>query len=95
MREEVSAYRRTVRQVTWVIETQGLSQQEHDRRVGWVDKNLLNSSQDMVEAFVYAVIKDENGNVIRFVGNGHGASPDTQEIINDLIGQGETVEDTG
>ena len=85
----MSEYQRTVRHVTWVIETQGISRTEHDRRVSWVDKNLLSSSQDMVEAFVYAVIKDEDGNVVRFVGNGRGASPESQQIINELIGQDE------
>lgn len=79
--------RRTVRKVTWVIETEGLSETEHNRRVSWVEKNLLNSSQDIVGAFVYAVIYDENENVVRFVGYGDGSSPETRDIIKDLLAE--------
>lgn len=82
-----SRNRRTIRKVTWVIETEGLTKQEHDRRVAWVEKNLLNSSQDIVGAFVYAVIYDEDETVVRFVGYGDGASPETKDIIKDLLSE--------
>ena len=81
------AHRRTVRKVTWVIETDGLTETEHNRRVSWVEKNLLSSSQDIVGAFVYAVIYDDHENVVRFVGYGEGASKETRDIISDLLAE--------
>lgn len=68
-----------------VIETQGMSTAEHNRRVGWAEKNLLSSNQDMTEAFVATVILDERGKVARFTGNGHGAADETEAILRDLI----------
>ena len=79
------ASKRTIRTVKVVIETQGISDSEHDRRVGWVEKNILGSNQDMVEAFVSVVIYDEQGNMVRYAGNGRTPSPETKELIDELV----------
>lgn len=71
----------------WVIETDGLTEAEHTKRVTWVERNLLNSSGDIAGAFVSVVVFDEDGNVVRFAGNGKAASEETEEIIKDLIGE--------
>ena len=68
------------------VETQDLSQAEHDRRVSWVEKNILQANQDMVEAFVSVVIFDENDNVIRFAGYGKKPTPETEKLIRELVG---------
>lgn len=79
------ATRRTIRTAKWVIETEGLTEAEHERRVSWVEKNLINSSQNMIDAFVYVVVFDADGKPSRFSGNGPSPSAVTEELIRELV----------
>lgn len=71
----------------WVIETEGLTETEHLKRVNWVEKNLTNAAQEIPGAFVYCVVFDENGKPTRFSGNGEAISEETRELVLELIGE--------
>jgi len=73
--------------VKWVIETVGLSEAEHNKRVQWTEKNLTGAAQEIPGAFVYVVVFDDQGRPVRFSGNGVAVSPETEEILRDLIGE--------
>ena len=77
--------RRTIRTAKWVIETDGLSETEHERRVNWVEKNLIGSNQNMADAFVYVVVFDTDGKPVRLSGNGKSPSSETEELIKELV----------
>lgn len=74
--------KRTVRQVTLVVETTGLTDQEHERRVFWAESNLLNANQKMDGAFVAVVVNDPNGNT-RLTAAGTPTT-ETSELIDEL-----------
>lgn len=74
---------RTVRQVTLIVETQGLSSTEHDRRVRWAESNLLNANGRVVDAYVGVVISDDEGREVRISGSGT-PTDDTRELIEEL-----------
>jgi hypothetical protein len=74
---------RTVRQVTLIVETQGLSPTEHDRRVRWAESNLLNANGRVVDAYVGVVISDDEGREVRISGSGT-PTDDTRELIEEL-----------
>ena len=74
---------RTVRQVTLVVETTGLSEAEHKKRVFWAEGNLLQANSKMDGAFVAVVINDEASEQTRFSGSGT-PTKETQELIQDL-----------
>lgn len=59
------------------VETQGLTQDEHDQRVRWVRRNMLNTNSDIREVFYTAAVRDENGELVEFTGAGRG-KPSTE-----------------
>lgn len=75
--------RRTVRQVTLVVETQGLSQAEHDRRVFWAESNLLNANNKMDAGFVAVIVTNTESKDTRFSGAGK-PTPETSDLIEEL-----------
>lgn len=74
--------KRTVRQVTLVVETTGLSEAEHQRRVFWAESNILNANSKMDGAFVATVVTGE-GTETRFSGSG-SPTEETMELIEEL-----------
>lgn len=82
--------RRTIRTVKVVVETVDLPQSDHDRIVTWASQNILRANQYMERGFVSTIVYDEEGNVIMFGGNGHQVTPETKEIIDDLVGDDTT-----
>lgn len=74
--------KRSVRQVTLVVETQGLTDVEHERRVFWAESNLLTANQKMDGAFVAVVVADSSGGT-RLSAAG-APTEETQELIDEL-----------
>jgi hypothetical protein len=80
--------RRSVRHLTVVVETEGLSETDHKRRVTWVEKNLQDAGRNIDTAFVSMVIKDELGEVVGFFGSGSAPSEELLEIADRLTASG-------
>lgn len=78
------ATRRSTRQITLVVETQNLSEEEHNRRVFWAENNILQANAKMDGAYVAVIIKDGD-KTIRFAGSGD-PTPETRAIIDELLG---------
>lgn len=75
---------RTVRRVTVVVETEGLSAKEHERRVTWVEKNIQDAGRNIDTAFVSMVLQDANGNVVGIFGSGKTPSDEVLQIAKEL-----------
>jgi hypothetical protein len=75
--------KRTVRQVTLVVETEGLSEAEHERRVRWAESNLLNANGNVDRAYVGVVISNGEGSQVRHMGSGN-PTEETRELIEEL-----------
>lgn len=76
--------KRTVRTVTLVVETIGLSQVEHERRVFWAESNILNANPKLDQAFVATVINaDGDDQETRLAAAGH-PTEETRELIEEL-----------
>lgn len=75
--------RRTVRQVTVVIDTD-LSEREHDRRVQWVEKNVQDAGRNIDSAFVSMVITDSDKKIIGIFGAGDTPTEEIAEIAREL-----------
>ena len=80
--------RRTVRHIVMVVETEGLTEKEHERRVTWGEKNVQDSVRSIDSAFVSMVVKDGESNLVGFFGSGSTPSEEIMEIAEDLIGDG-------
>lgn len=78
----MSETRRTVREVILVVETK-LSAVDHEKRVAWAEKNILNANTNMDGAFVATVVFAEDGST-RFQGSGT-PTKETQDIIEELV----------
>jgi hypothetical protein len=76
--------------VKLVIETQDLTDAEHERRVGWTESNFSAGVHRVSDAFVYTVFFDEEGNPVRFSGNGVAVSDETRQMLLDLVGESHT-----
>lgn len=76
--------RRTKRTIEKVVETVGLTAEEHERVNGWSDKNVIEANWNMRGVFITIVIKDEHGTVVAFTGKGT-PSQETGEMIQDLV----------
>jgi hypothetical protein len=76
--------RRTVRHATWVVETEGLSEKEHERRVTWTESNMEDAGRKIDSAFVSMVISDGNGDVITLFGSGSTSSEEVLRIAKEL-----------
>jgi hypothetical protein len=74
---------RTVRQVTLVVETVGLSAAEHERRVRWAESNLLSANGNVAGAYVAVIVTDEEGSEVRHSGSGT-PTDDTRALIEEL-----------
>jgi hypothetical protein len=74
---------RTVRQVTLVVETVGLSPPEHDRRVRWAVSNLLNANGNVAGAYVAVIVTDVEGGEVQHSGSGT-PTDETRELIDEL-----------
>jgi hypothetical protein len=75
---------RTVRQVTLVVETVGMSATEHDRRVRWAESNLLNANGNVAGAYVAVIVTDtEGGPEVRHSGTGV-PTDSTRALIDEL-----------
>jgi hypothetical protein len=81
--DNASTNRRTVRQVTLVVETTGLSEAEHDRRVFWAESNILNANLKLDQSFVATVITSEGEEDTRLAAAGH-PTDETRELIEEL-----------
>lgn len=78
------ANRRTIRHVTVVIETEGLSIKEHERRVTWVEKNLQDAGRNIDTAFVSMVIRTSDREVVGLFGSGSTPSEEVLKIAEEL-----------
>lgn len=78
------ATRRTTRTITLVVETQDLSEVEHDKRVFWAEGNILQANAKMADAYVGVIIKDSEGKVLRFTGSGD-PTEETRKLIDTLM----------
>lgn len=76
--------RRTIRHVTYVVETEGLSEREHDRRVTWAEKNVQDAVRNIDNAFVSMVIETADGEVIGLFGSGSTSSEEVLRIAEEL-----------
>ena len=74
--------KRTVRKATLIVETRNLSKEEHQRRVQWAEKNILNANTYMNDAFVAVVIDSDDGQT-RFTGSGT-PTQETADLIEEL-----------
>ena len=75
---------RTVRNVTLVIETVGLTEAEHVKRVRWAESNLLNANGNVAGAYVAVILTDaEGGPEVRHSGSGLPTN-ETRELIEGL-----------
>lgn len=79
------ATRRSTRQITLVVETQNLSDEEHNKRVFWAENNVLQANAKMDGAYIAVIIKDGD-KMVRFVGSGD-PTPETRAVIDELIGE--------
>lgn len=77
--------RRSVRQVTVVVETEGLSETEHKRRTTWVEKNIQDAGRNIESAFVSMVVKDEAGKVVTIFATGTTPSDELLKIAEELV----------
>lgn len=78
--------KRTVREITLVVETHDLSDRDHDKRVSWAEENVMDAvNKAMDQAFVAVVI--DQGDGTRFVGIGT-PTEETREMIEDLTKDG-------
>ena len=75
---------RTVRRVTVVVETEGLSVKEHERRVTWVEKNIQDAGRNIESAFVTMVIKTQDGDTVGLFGSGLTPSEEVLRIAEEL-----------
>lgn len=75
--------RRTTRTITLVVETQDLTEAEHEKRVFWAESNILSSNAKMADAYVAVIIK-EDGKVLRFTGSGD-PTDETRKLIDTLM----------
>lgn len=85
--------RRTKRTVELVIETTGQTGPEHDQKVLWATRNAVQANQHFQGAFVAAVASDEGGSVVMIHGGGSTPSPETAEIIRDLMDEDEPTKE--
>lgn len=77
------AARRTTRQITLVVETRDMTEEEHNKRVFWAEGNILQSNAKMDGAYVAVIIKDSEGNILRFTGSGD-PTDETRALIEEL-----------
>ena len=80
--------RRTVRHVTVMVETEDLTEREHERRVTWVEKNIQDAGRSIDSAFVSMVIHDRDKNLLGIFGSGDRPSEEIREIAEELIDGG-------
>lgn len=78
-------HRRSQRTIKLVIETAGLTPEDHERTIRWAEKNIVDANWNMKDVHVSVVIMDESGHVKSYTGNGK-PSPETEDIIKDLVG---------
>lgn len=82
----MSQARRTVRTAHILVETQGMSEIEHIRRVSWVEKNLLNANANVDGAFVAVIIKNDDDENTKFSGSGT-PTQETSDLIEELVAE--------
>lgn len=80
--------RRTIHQLTYVVDTVDLSEREHDRRVQWVDKNMQDAGRNIDSAFVSMVIVDQDKKIIGIFGAGDTPTDEIAEIARELTTDG-------
>lgn len=80
--------RRSRFEITLIVETEGLSPAEHDKRARWAYRNVQNTNADMQDAFILATVRDAEGRLMEFTGSGRGTpSEDIQKLIQDLASE--------
>lgn len=69
-----------------VVETHGLSAEEHQKRVRWVYRNMLNTNGDIRDTFFVAAVRDESGDLMEFQGAGHGQpSQEIRDVLSSYM----------
>lgn len=84
----MSARRTTIRHLVVAVETEGLSEKEHDRRVTWVEKNLEDAGRKIESASVRMVLTDEEGNLVGYFGSGQTSSEDLLKLVKETVADG-------
>ena len=77
--------KRTLITAKVLIESDNLTQAEHDRTVLWVAHQVKDSARFSQKAFVAIGVYDESGNSLGFAGHGTQASTETKEIVSDIF----------
>ena len=86
----MSTRRKTIRYLAVAIETEGLTEKEHDRRVTWVEKNLEDAGRKIESAFVQMVLTDDNGDLVGFFGSGQTSSEELLKLVKETVADGGT-----
>jgi len=76
---------RTVRHVMVAIDTEGLSEKEHERRVTWVEKNIQDAGRNIESAFVTMAIYDQDKSLVGIFGAGGTPTEEIREIAEEMF----------
>jgi hypothetical protein len=80
--------RRTVRHLTYIVESEDLSEREHERRCSWTEKNMQDAGRQIEGAFVSMVFTDENRKVVGIFASGDTPTDEIRKIAEELISGG-------
>ncbi len=87
-------HRRTVRLIAVVVDTDGLTQREHDKRVVWAEHNLQEALRGINQTASTIVLSDDKGVVTASATFGGPPEEERMKVAQNLLGSKE-VRDAG
>ena len=77
---------RTQITVSVIVETSGMTPEQHDQNARWVWRNMLKTNADHRGVFFVAAVRDEEGRLLEFQGAGRGRpSTEIQEVLSEYL----------